>query len=85
MNRQTEPKKKPSGFSVIMSLALLFVAVFMVFSAVSQFRAGRIVSGCVSVLGAVLFFGLIGLQVSALIRQKRAKKKEQQEDDHGTL
>ncbi len=83
MKKTPNRTKKPqnTGFHVIIAGALLFLTVFMVVSAVSQFRSRQIVSGCVSVLGSLLFLGLGVLMVLDLIKQLRSRK-HTQEDSH---
>ena len=78
--RSTAPRK--NSFNIIITIAMLFLSVFMVLSAVSQFRSGRAVSGSVSVLGAILFLGLTVLQIMALVRQLRSRNNSQ-EDQNG--
>ncbi|MBP3634042.1 MAG: hypothetical protein J6J43_05675 [Oscillospiraceae bacterium] len=52
--------KKPKIFqnasvlSVVMTVALVFLAGVLIYSAVSQFAAGLWFSGCVSILGVLL-------------------------------
>lgn len=83
MKKTPNGTKQPhnSGFQIIMAAALLFLTVFMVVNAVSQFRSGQTVSGCVSVLGSILFLGLGILMGLDLIKELRSRK-HSQEDSH---
>lgn len=46
--------KNASVLSVVMTVALVFLAGVLIYSAVSQFVAGLWFSGCVSILGVLL-------------------------------
>lgn len=83
MKKTPNGTKKPqnNGFHLIMAAALLVLTVFMIVSAVTQFRTRQIVSGCVSVVGSVLFLTLGSLLLVDVIKQFRSRK-HTQEDPH---
>ena len=70
--------KSKKGASLILTAAMLFLAIALAVSAVTQLQSGHIVTGCVSIVGALLFSGVTGLQIHDLIRSR----KHPQEDQH---
>lgn len=66
---------KASVLSVIMTVAMVFVTAVLIYSAVTQFKAGQWFSGCVSILGAVLT-SIISLMLLNDFK-KRQKNKQQ--------
>lgn len=69
---------RPSLLSVIMAVAMVFLAGVLVASAVNQFLAGHWFSGCVSILG-VLLVGLVCALLIADLRKKKQQEENQQE------
>ena len=70
--------KQTATFSVVMMAALLFLAVVMARSAVVPSRSGRIISGCISLVGAMLFAAVSVMMMNDL-RKKRQVSKTQEE------
>ena len=69
--------KKTSLLTVVLAASLVFLAVVLVISAVSQFSQGHCFSGCVSILGVLL----VGVACSLLIPDLRKKTKQDGECD----
>lgn len=73
--------KRAALLSAVLAVALLFLAVVLAKSAVTQLRGGHPISGCVSILGTLLFF-LVGLLMLNDLRKRLQAQKTQQEDHH---
>ena len=59
------------ALSIVMAVALLFLAVVLVRSAVVQLRADHMFSGCISCAGAVIFLFVSGLMFHDLIKPRK--------------
>ena len=70
--------KRPSLLSVIMGLALVFLAGVLVSSAVTQFSQRLWFSGCVSILGVILV-----VMAGALLGMDLRKKTKQEGNNDG--
>ena len=70
--------KRPSLLSVIMGLALVFLAGVLVSSAVAQFSQRLWFSGCVSILGVILV-----VMAGALLGMDLHKKTKQEGNNDG--
>ena len=70
--------KQTAAFSVVMMGALLFLAVVLARSAAVQLRSGRTVSGCISLVGALLF-AAVSVTMMNDLRKKRQASKTQEE------
>ena len=73
---------RAAALPAVMAAALLFLAVMLIRGSVLQLRSGQIVSGCVSIVGAVLFLA-VGLVLLNDLRKRVRGKHEHQEDSHG--
>ena len=71
-------KSKPSLLSVIMAVAMVFLAGVLIAGAVNQFSQGQWFSGCVSVLGVILV-----VVACALLMMDLSKKKKQEGKENG--
>lgn len=69
--KQTTEAKRTLALHVVLACALLVLAVLLVRSAVHQFTAGHMVSGCVSAVGGVLFFCVSLMLLNDLRRRRR--------------
>lgn len=76
---EQEVAKQASKQSAVMASALLFLAVVLGGSAVLQFRLGRSVSGCISVVGAVVFFGVSLMMFQDLRKNRTNHSKNRKE------
>jgi len=63
--------KQASAISVVMSVATLFLAGVLIYSAVTQFSDGHWFSGCVSILGTVLLLVSSYLLISDLSKKNK--------------
>lgn len=74
-----EEAKRASALSAVMAAALLFLAVVLAKSAVTQLQTAHIVTGCISIVGAVLFLG-VSLMMGNDLRKAHKEKTNSQED-----
>ena len=70
--------KQTATFSVVMMTALLFLSVALARSAMIQLGSGRTVSGCISLVGALLF-AIVSVMMFNDLRKKRQASKTQEE------
>ena len=70
-------EKQNATFSAVMMAAMLFLAVVLARSAVIQLRSGRTVSGCISIVGAVLFAGVSAMMMNDLRKKRQATKSQE--------
>ncbi|MBQ9967292.1 MAG: hypothetical protein IJO88_01045 [Oscillospiraceae bacterium] len=63
---------RPSLLSVIMAVAMVFLAGILIAGAVSQFLDGHWFSGCVSILGVILVAAVCALLIVD-VKKKRKK------------
>lgn len=68
--------KRTSLLSVLLIVALVFLAAILVINSISQFAQGHWFSGCVSILG-VLLVGAACLLLIADLRKKSKQKGEE--------
>lgn len=66
--------KRSAALSAVMGVALLFLAVVLAKGAVTQLGTGHTVSGCISIVGAVLFLA-VGLMMLNDLRKRCLDKK----------
>jgi len=76
-----EEAKRSATLSAVMMVAMLFLAVILGRSAVIQLTTGRVVGGCISVLGCLLFL-LVGSIMFNDFRKRFAVRKAKQEETH---
>ena len=76
-----EEAKRAASLSAVMIIAMLFLAVVLGRVSVTQLQAGRIVSGCVSIVGCLLFCTVGGIMLNDF-RQKLASRRKSQEEPH---
>ena len=76
---EQEAARQASAQSAVMASALLFLAVVLSRSAVLQFRLGRPVSGGISIVGAVVFFG-VSLMMFNDLRKNRADQNKNRKE-----
>ena len=71
--------KQASALTAVMAAALLFLSAVLARSAVVQLQAAKIVTGCISIVGAVLFLGVSATMLGDL-RKLRKQNSKPQED-----
>ena len=76
---EQEAAKQASKQSAVMASALLFLAVVLSRSAVLQFRLGRTISGCISIVGAVVFLGVSLMMFNDLRKDRVNQNKTRKE------
>ena len=81
MKKTPDSGKQALLLSFVMAIALVFLTVVLVRGAVLQLQRDQLVSGIVSIVGALLFCGVSALTIHDLCRHFKPKK--QQEDAHG--
>lgn len=81
-DKKSPDARRAAALPAVLAAALLFLAVMLIRGSILQLRAGQIVSGCVSIVGAVLFLA-VGLVLLNDLRKRLRGKHEHQEDSHG--
>lgn len=76
-----EEAKRAATLSAVMMIAMLFLAAVLGRSAVVQLATGRVVGGCISVVGCLLFL-LVGIIMFNDFRKRFAVRKAKQEETH---
>jgi len=77
-----EEVRRSAGLNIVMGLSMLFLAIVLGKSAVTQLSSGRIISGIISAVGTVLFLA-VGIMVVNDLRRQLAAQKKQEEASHG--
>lgn len=81
--KHTAETKRSLALNVVMACALLLLSVVMIKSSFSQFISHRIVSGCVSAVGGLLFFGVSMMLLTDLCKRLQHKERNQEDSSDG--
>ena len=81
MKKTPDSGKQALLLSTVMAIALVFLTAVLARGAVLQLRGGHVLSGVVSIVGALLFCGVSALIIRDLCGHFKPKK--QQEDPNG--
>ena len=83
MKRKLNPDiKRAAALSEILAAIMLFLSAMLIRGSIQQFRTGHMVSGCISIVGALVFFA-VGLVLLHDLRKRLQGYHKHQEDPHG--
>ena len=83
MKRKLNPDiKRAAALSAILAAILLFLSAMLIRGSIQQVRTGHMVSGCINIVGALVFFA-VGLVLLHDLRKRLQGYHKHQEDPHG--